>query len=255
MLSGVEKTAQCPLTLLTNLNLSLAEGEYVPRRSRDSKVTYRAPGTRRLNDILGVEIGGPYGRRYGEPGHAADDYNKFKDLIQRMLDYNPMRRISAQEAVRHVFLHKGEDAFGQMIRSQQHQQRYGGLAVDASGGLSSVTGGTGTAAALTASQSVLDESGMAGMGGLANFSATASLSAVGAAGGNAQLHSSRLAAYGAPQITGQQQQQQVVGPDSAANAEELASIQRRAEVDDVPNYQVEQQQLPNNHLQPIAYFK
>lgn len=47
------------------------------KKSRDMK-TYKTPGSRRLTDILGVNTGGPYGRRYGEPGHTAEDYNKFR---------------------------------------------------------------------------------------------------------------------------------------------------------------------------------
>lgn len=39
---------------------------------------YRAAGTRRLHDILGVEGGGPAARRRGEPGHSVSDYLKFK---------------------------------------------------------------------------------------------------------------------------------------------------------------------------------
>ena len=53
---------------------------------------YRRPGNRSLDDILGVEIGGPGGTRAGEPGHASTDYRKFKDLILRMLDYDPDTR-------------------------------------------------------------------------------------------------------------------------------------------------------------------
>ena len=44
---------------------------------------YKAPGMRKLHDILGVEQGGPGGRRAGEPGHTVSDYLKFKDLILR----------------------------------------------------------------------------------------------------------------------------------------------------------------------------
>lgn len=39
---------------------------------------YKPPATRRLHEILGVETGGPGGRRAGEPGHAPCDYLKFK---------------------------------------------------------------------------------------------------------------------------------------------------------------------------------
>ena len=44
---------------------------------------YKTPGSRKLHDILGVETGGPGGRRAGELGHSVSDYLKFKDLIIR----------------------------------------------------------------------------------------------------------------------------------------------------------------------------
>lgn len=53
---------------------------------------YRRPGSRSLSDILGVEIGGPGGIRSGEAGHLPMDYKRFKDLILRMLDYDPDSR-------------------------------------------------------------------------------------------------------------------------------------------------------------------
>lgn len=55
----------------------LPNDTYVLRKPKDNK-KYRAPGTRRLHDILGVESGGPGGRRLGEPGHSVSDYLKFK---------------------------------------------------------------------------------------------------------------------------------------------------------------------------------
>ena len=42
------------------------------------------PTMRSLNDVLGVETGGPESRRQGEPGHSVTDYLKLKDLILRM---------------------------------------------------------------------------------------------------------------------------------------------------------------------------
>uniref|UniRef100_A0A915D8I6 Uncharacterized protein n=1 Tax=Ditylenchus dipsaci TaxID=166011 RepID=A0A915D8I6_9BILA len=57
-------------------------GEYRCKKARDLK-TYKAPGSRRLTDIIGVHTGGPYGRRFGEPGHAVEEYLKFKDLIAK----------------------------------------------------------------------------------------------------------------------------------------------------------------------------
>lgn len=54
----------------------VAEG-YVLRKPKDGR-KYKSPGSRRLHDILGVELGGPAGRRLGEPGHSVSDYLKFK---------------------------------------------------------------------------------------------------------------------------------------------------------------------------------
>ena len=50
---------------------------------KDSK-KYKAPGSRKLRDIIGVESGGPGGRRLNEPGHTVSDYLKFADLIKRV---------------------------------------------------------------------------------------------------------------------------------------------------------------------------
>ena len=60
---------------------------------------YKAPGTRRLHDILGADRGGPGGRRLGEAGHTLQDYLKFKDLILRMLDYDPKNRVTPYYAL------------------------------------------------------------------------------------------------------------------------------------------------------------
>ena len=47
---------------------------------------YKPPATRRLHEILGVETGGPGGRRAGEPGHAPCDYLKFKGKTTLYID-------------------------------------------------------------------------------------------------------------------------------------------------------------------------
>jgi dual specificity tyrosine-phosphorylation-regulated kinase 1 len=70
---------------------------------------YGAPGTRRLHDILGVDIGGPGGRRLAEPGHSLPDYLKFKDLVLRMLDYDPTNRITPYYALQHNFFRNTAD--------------------------------------------------------------------------------------------------------------------------------------------------
>ncbi len=53
------------------------DGSYSPRKPRDGK-RYKSAGSRKLHEILGVDSGGPGGRRLGEPGHTVADYLKFK---------------------------------------------------------------------------------------------------------------------------------------------------------------------------------
>ncbi|KAL1138414.1 hypothetical protein AAG570_008478, partial [Ranatra chinensis] len=84
------------------------DGSYVLRKPRDVK-KYRSAGSRRLHDILGVETGGPGGRRLGEPGHSVSDYLKFKDLIYRMLDFDPKTRVTPYYALQHNFFKRTAD--------------------------------------------------------------------------------------------------------------------------------------------------
>ncbi|ESN99571.1 hypothetical protein HELRODRAFT_113667 [Helobdella robusta] len=75
-------------------------GDYVPKISSDKHLP---PGTRLLKRVLGVETGGPEGRRRGENGHTVRDYLKFQDLVSRMLDYDPKTRITPLYALQHTF--------------------------------------------------------------------------------------------------------------------------------------------------------
>lgn len=77
--------------------------------SRLSRAQYKPAGSRKLHSILGVEAGGPGGRRAGESGHAVADYLKFKDLVLRMLDYDPKTRIQPYYALQHSFFKKTAD--------------------------------------------------------------------------------------------------------------------------------------------------
>lgn len=86
----------------------LPDGSYILRKSKEGK-KYKAPGNRRLHDIIGVESGGPGGRRAGEVGHFVSDYLKFKDLILRMLDYDPKSRITPYYALQHNFFKRTAD--------------------------------------------------------------------------------------------------------------------------------------------------
>ncbi|XP_030067367.1 dual specificity tyrosine-phosphorylation-regulated kinase 1A isoform X4 [Microcaecilia unicolor] len=87
----------------------LPDGVWGVKRNKDMKKEYKLPGTRRLHDVLGVETGGPGGRRTAEQGHSPSDYLKFKDLILRMLDYDPKIRITSFYALQHNFFKKTSD--------------------------------------------------------------------------------------------------------------------------------------------------
>eukprot|EP01135_Chromosphaera_perkinsii_P012406 Nk52_evm17s2657 gene=Nk52_evmTU17s2657 len=70
---------------------------------RASMDKYARPGSKLLSNIIGVETGGPSGRRRGEADHSIQDYLKFKDLVEKMLEYDPKRRISPLNALQHSF--------------------------------------------------------------------------------------------------------------------------------------------------------
>ncbi|XP_055845547.1 serine/threonine-protein kinase minibrain isoform X2 [Episyrphus balteatus] len=84
-----------------------SDGTYVLKKSVHRK--YKPPGSRKLHDILGVETGGPGGRRLDEPGHSVADYLKFKDLILRMLDFDPKTRVTPYYALQHNFFKRTTD--------------------------------------------------------------------------------------------------------------------------------------------------
>lgn len=86
----------------------LPDGSYVLKKTNNQR-KYKQAGSRKLHDILGVETGGPGGRRHGEVGHSVADYLKFKDLILRMLDYDPKTRITPYYALQHNFFKRTSD--------------------------------------------------------------------------------------------------------------------------------------------------
>ncbi|MEQ2202295.1 Dual specificity tyrosine-phosphorylation-regulated kinase 1A [Xenoophorus captivus] len=93
----------------------LSDGTWSVKKTKDGKrvkpvfFLCRQASSRKLHSILGVETGGPGGRRAGESGHAVADYLKFKDLILRMLDYDPKSRIQPYYALQHSFFKKTAD--------------------------------------------------------------------------------------------------------------------------------------------------
>lgn len=80
----------------------LPDGSYALNSLKDGK-KFRAPNSRKINDVIGIETGGPGGRRLSEPGHSVHDYLKFKDLILKMLDYDPKTRITPFYVLQHNF--------------------------------------------------------------------------------------------------------------------------------------------------------
>jgi len=59
--------------------------------------------------VLGVETGGPGGRRMNEPGHQVADYLRFKDIVTRMLEYDPKSRVTPYYALQHNFFKQTSD--------------------------------------------------------------------------------------------------------------------------------------------------
>ncbi|VDK20585.1 unnamed protein product [Taenia asiatica] len=84
---------------------------YRPRRiytkgNMTMKCRFQGPHTRPLQEVLGRDTGGPAGRRQNEEGHAPEDYDKFIDLVQKMLVYDPRHRIKPDEALTHRFFER-----------------------------------------------------------------------------------------------------------------------------------------------------
>ncbi len=93
----------------------LPDNTWIPRKNKERR--YRSPGTRKLHDIIGVDIGGPGGRRSGEPNHSVLDYNKFKELVQQMLEYDPKRRILPFNALQSNFFKRTYDETSNVTHS------------------------------------------------------------------------------------------------------------------------------------------
>ncbi|CDS42170.1 dual specificity [Echinococcus multilocularis] len=98
----IEKSRRWPMFFEREPN-----GDFVPNYQASMKdnvkINYKPPGARKLSDILGVNSGGPMGRRLQEPGHSPQDYAIFMDLVLHMLIYDPDKRIRPSEALAHRF--------------------------------------------------------------------------------------------------------------------------------------------------------
>ena len=87
------------------------------KQSKSSSRRRAIDKERTLKSILGVTSGGPGGRRMGDPMHSEHLYRLFVDLINRMLAYDPKKRINPIEALRHPFFAEF-DAVKQQISPQ-----------------------------------------------------------------------------------------------------------------------------------------
>lgn len=57
-----------------------------------------------LNDVVGVYSGGPRGSRLDTPGHDPTSYEEFVSFIRGLLTYDPAKRMSCTQALRHPFI-------------------------------------------------------------------------------------------------------------------------------------------------------
>ncbi len=129
----VEVLGMPPVSMLENGNKArryfdrYPDGSWQVKRVKEGK-KYKAPGTRRLRDILGSDSGGPQSRRLNEPGHTLNDYLKFEDIIVRMLHYEPKARLTPNEALQHTFFKRPDGEVLQPGGPVQPSQLMGGEA-------------------------------------------------------------------------------------------------------------------------------
>lgn len=71
-----------------------------------TRTEYLPVGSRKLSSLLGSSTGGPGGRRRGEPGHTREDYERFEDLLRKLMALDPAERITPAEAMNHEFLRR-----------------------------------------------------------------------------------------------------------------------------------------------------
>lgn len=74
-------------------------------RSNGGYTLKRHPSSKPLSlaELIGVDSGGPSGRRLNEPGHSAAEYRDFLGLLLALLKYDPTERLSPAEASSHAF--------------------------------------------------------------------------------------------------------------------------------------------------------
>jgi dual specificity tyrosine-phosphorylation-regulated kinase 1 len=106
------------------------------------------PAERHIRDlrvVLGVEMGGPSGRRLGQPGHESAVYELFLDFIKGFLELDPVKRLTVDAAMDHPFM---LPAIKQ--QQQQREEMRAAAAAAAATGTATPAIGASSAAAPTA---------------------------------------------------------------------------------------------------------
>lgn len=201
----------------------VTDGSYVLKKTLNGR-KYKPPGSRKLHDILGVETGGPAGRRLDEPGHSVSDYLKFKDLILRMLDFDPKTRVTPYYALQHNFFKRTTDE--STNTSGAGATANAGAGGSGSGGSSSAGGGGaggGGGGSLTVAGSggagPGAGGGASGTGSGPNVSSSSSSSVVSSSAAAAVAAANSSSSGGSNSIGGapnQQQQQSLVSSSNSA---------------------------------------
>lgn len=140
------------------LNNGRKVSNYFARPSRDqpyqrvtTKKEYKPIGSRKLSEMLGTYTGGPGSRRTGEPNHTPEDYLRFESLLRRCLEIDPLKRITAREALDHEFLRSSTKAASptKPIVPSDDAAAAAAAAAAATAGSSSTTAATSTTTSTT----------------------------------------------------------------------------------------------------------
>lgn len=79
-----------------------SKGTYEPKKS-DKGIEYDTPGSRTLEDVFKEFHGSSDTASRKTLGLSGRDFDKFQDLILKMLQFDPKKRITPRDALGHKF--------------------------------------------------------------------------------------------------------------------------------------------------------